>query len=141
LQLHGRAGVLLVPDRDQRGLEPSAHGAEPVDPGMASGAKGNQESALMDPGTAMMDGELTLRPAPLTPSAVAVENRLAAAGKAPAGMRLFRIAMPAQAGAKQLEAAAGAEKPGLPALPARMAGRERGRVQGRTCLGESPQGA
>ena len=117
-----------MPHRDQRGLEPAAHGAEPVDAGMASGAKGNQESALMDPGTAMMDGELTLRPAPLTPSVVAVENRLAAAGKAPAGMRLSRIAMPAQAGAKQLAAAAGAEKPGLPALPQRMAGRERGRV-------------
>jgi hypothetical protein len=116
-----------MPDRDQRGLEPAAHGAEPVDPGMARGAKGNQESALMDPGTAMMDGELTLRPAPLTPSVVAVENRLAAAGKAPAGMRLSRIAGATQARTQEACLPAGAEKPGLPALPARMAGRERGR--------------
>ena len=44
LQLHGSAGMLLVPERDQRRLDPMAHGAKPVDAGVAGGAKGNQKA-------------------------------------------------------------------------------------------------
>jgi hypothetical protein len=105
--------VLLVPDRDERGLEPAAHGAEPVDPGVASRAQGNQKTPLVQPRTAMVHGELTLSPTRAA-TAVPVENSLAVTGEATAGMRLARIAAPAESGAQQTCLAAGAEKPGLP---------------------------
>jgi hypothetical protein len=72
----------------------------------------------------VVNRELTLGPTGTTAAAVALEHGLALAGEAEAGVRLPRIADPAQAGAKQLEAAAGAEKPGLPIPPRQEALRE-----------------
>jgi hypothetical protein len=83
--------VLLVPDGDERGFKPAAHGAKAMDASVASGTKGDQQSALMDPRTSMMDGQFTVRPTPLTAAAVADEHGFALAGKAKAGMRLAEI--------------------------------------------------
>ena len=123
LPLDRRVGVLLVPERDERGLEPATHGAEPVNAGVASGAQRNQESALMNAGVTVVNSELTLRPTTLTTSAVAVEHSLAVAGEVETGVRLPCVAPSAQAGAQQTRLATRAEKPGLPTLPGRMAGR------------------
>ena len=71
----------------------------------------------------MVDGEFTLSPTPLTTSAVTVEDSVAVAGKATAGMRLARIAPLTESGAQEACLPARAEKPGLPTLPGRMAGR------------------
>ena len=81
-----------MPDRDQRRLEPATHGTEPVDTGMAGGAKGNQKPALMDARTAVMNGELAIRPTGPAAATVALEHGIAMAGKAPARMRLAGVA-------------------------------------------------
>ena len=124
--------MLLVPKRDQRRLDPVPDGPEPMDSSVAGGAEGNQKPRVMNAGPAMVNRQLPLRPTGLTAAAVAIEHGFAVAGEAEAGMRLPRIAIPAQAGAKQLEAAAGAEKPGLPARRKRRAEGRRGRARRRS---------
>jgi hypothetical protein len=121
--LNRSAGVLLVPDRNQGGLEPAAHGAEPVHTGVAGGTQRNLQSALMDAGAAVMNGEFTLSPTTLTLPTVALKYSPAMAGKVEAGVRLPEITAAAQSGAKQLEAATGTEKPGLPTPQPSTAGR------------------
>jgi hypothetical protein len=93
-----------------------------VDPGVAGGAKGNQEAALMNAGAAVVDRELTLSPATLTLPAIAVEDSVAMAGEAAAGVGPPLVAMPAEAGT-QACLPAGTEKPGLPIPRGSAAGR------------------
>ena len=118
--------MLLVPKRDQRRLDPVTDGAESVDAGVAGGAQGNQQPPLVDAGTAVVNGELTLGPTPLTLAAVANEHGFALAGEAEAGVGLPRIATRAQAGAEEACLPAGAEKPGLPGATEAARGREKG---------------
>ena len=82
-----------------------------------------RKPALMDAGTAVVNGELPFRPTGAAAAAVALEHGFAVAGEAEAGVGLPQIASAAQSGTKQLEAAAGAEKPGLPIPPGSSAGR------------------
>ena len=88
-------------------------GLEPVDAGVASGTEGDQETALVDARTTMMNGEFTLSPTGATAAAVAVEDGLPLAGKAAAGMGTPPVTRRAQAGVKEAGLPAGAEKPGL----------------------------
>ncbi len=80
--------MLLVPERDERRFEPAAHRAQPVDAGMAGGTQGNQEARVMDARTAVVDGEFTIRPTGAAAASVALQNLLAVAGEAAAGMRV-----------------------------------------------------
>ncbi len=48
--------MLFLPKRNQRGLDPMAQRAKPVDAGVAGGAEGNQKAAVMNPGAAVVDG-------------------------------------------------------------------------------------
>ncbi len=57
-----------MPDWNQRRLKPVAHRAEPVNAGVAAGAKRNQKALVMDAGTPVVDGEFPLRPTPLAPA-------------------------------------------------------------------------
>ena len=115
--------MLLVPDWDQRRLEPAAHGTEPVDTGMAGGAKGNQKPALMDARTAVMNGELTVRPTRPAATTVALEHGIAMSGEAKAGVSLPPVTGRTKARAKEPEAPTRAEKPGLPIPRGSAAGR------------------
>ena len=92
LQLQGRAGMLFLPERNERGLKPVAHRAQAVDTGVASGAEGDQKARPMDSRTAMVNGERPLRPTASAAAVVAIENVITVTGKAAAGMRLAPIA-------------------------------------------------
>jgi hypothetical protein len=119
--LDGSAGMLLFPEGNERRLDPMAQRAEAVDAGMAGGAQSNQEARLMDPGSAVMDRQFMGRPTAAAAAAVALQNLGAAPGEAAAGMPILPVAAGAQSAAKQPEAAAGAEKPGLPTAQGRDA--------------------
>ena len=67
--------------------------------------------------------EFPFRPTGAAAAAVAVEHGLTLAGKAAAGVRFAPVTAGAQSAAKQPEAAAGAEKPGLPTAQRRVARR------------------
>jgi len=100
---------------------------QPVDARVASGAKSNEEAAVMNAGTAMVDGKFPIRPTALAAAAIPVQHTFALAGKAAAGMGVPPIASPAEAGTKELKAPARAEKPGLRAWPIHARGEGGGR--------------
>ena len=106
--------MLLFPESNERRLDPMAQRAEPVDAGVAGGAQSNQVARLMDPGSAMMDRQFMGRPTAAAAAAVALQNLVAVTGKAAAGMSFLPVTPGTQARAKEPEAPARAEKPGLP---------------------------
>ena len=112
-----------MPKRNQRRLDPVPDGAEPVNPGVAGGAEGNQKARVMNARPAMVNRQLPLRPTGAATAAVALENGVAMSGEAEAGVGLSRIARSAQSGTQEACLPAGAEKPGLPIPPQRIAGR------------------
>ena len=108
---------------------------QPVDARVASGAKSNEEAAVMNAGTAIVDGKFPIRPTALAAAAIPVQHTFALAGKAAAGMGVPPIASPAEAGTKELEAPARAEKPGLRAWPIHARGRRRRQARQRSSIG------
>ncbi len=106
--------MLLVPDRDQGRFDPVVKRLKPVDARVAGGAKGQQKAGVMEARSAVVDGQLPIRPTALTTTAVAIQHTFPVAGKAAAGVGVPPVTSRAQSGTKQLEAAAGAEEPGLP---------------------------
>ena len=106
--------MLLLPEGNERRLDPMAQRAEPVDAGMAGGAQSNQEARLMDAGSAVMDRQFMGRPTAAAAAAVALQNLGAVAGEAAAGMVFLPVTAGAQSATKEAGLPAGAEKPGLP---------------------------
>jgi hypothetical protein len=90
---------------------------------MAGGAKSNQKPALVDARSSVVNSEVPLRPTGATAAAVTIEDRIAVAGEAKAGVGLPETAGSAQSRTNEMEAPAGAEKPGLPIPPGSTAGR------------------
>ena len=121
--------MLLVPDRHQRRFDPAAHGAQPVNPSVAGRTKGDEQARLMHTGTAVMNGELSLRPTGAAATTVAFENCVAMAGEAKARVRLAGVAAAAQSGSPELGITTTTEKPGLPARSKGRAGGRRGRAR------------
>ena len=120
--------VLLLPQGHERGLEPAAQGNEAMDAGMAGGAKRNQQARVMDARPAMVDGEFLLSATGAAAVAVAPQDLVAVAGKALARVKVTPITARAEPGTKELEAAAGAEEPGLRERPRGKRGRRRGQA-------------
>ena len=98
LQLARHAGVLLLPERQQRLGQPAPLPLAPVDDRVTGGTKGNQRSQSVTAGAAVMDGALIPCPAALTGRAVAGEHGFAAAAEAPARVGRPLVAAAAQAG-------------------------------------------
>ena len=93
--------MLLFPEGNERRLDPMAQRAEPVDAGMAGGAQGDQEARLMDPGPAVMDRQFTVGPTAAAAAAVALQNLVAVAGEAAAGMPFLPVTARAQSATKE----------------------------------------
>jgi hypothetical protein len=81
-----------------------------VEAGVAGSADGDQQRALVDAGLTMMHMEAMPRPAGLAGAAVAIQDLIAEAGEALAGVGGGAIAGAAKAGHKREIPAAGAEQ-------------------------------
>ena len=114
LQLHRSAGMLFVPERDQRRFEPAAHRAQPVDASMAGGTQGDQEARVVDARPAVVDGQFTIGPTGAAAPSVTLQNLLAVAGEAAAGMPFLPVTARAQSAAKEPRGSRRGKKPGLP---------------------------
>jgi hypothetical protein len=115
--------MLLLPEGNQRRLDPMAQSLQPVDAGVAGGTESNQPAAVMEAGPTVMHAELPLRPTAAAAAAVALENRVAMAGEAKPRVRPASIAAPAQTGSPEEGVATRTEKPGLPTPQGSIAGR------------------
>lgn len=94
--------MLLDPQLDQRFREPAAERQEPMDPGMAGGAEGDELVGGMDPGPPVVHMDPPwFKEASLTGAAaafVAFEDGFAVAGEVGAGVRAGAVAGAAQTG-------------------------------------------
>ena len=72
LELDGGAGVLFLPQRNERRLDPMPQRLRAMEAGVAGGAESNQKAWVMDAGPAMMDGEFPVRPTAPAPATIPV---------------------------------------------------------------------
>jgi hypothetical protein len=102
--------VLLDPQQNESFRNPDPQGGQAVEASVAGGADGDEQLALMDAGLTMMHMEAMPCPAGLAGAAVALQNLVAKAGEALAGMDSGAIAGAAEASSPGKIAAAGAEQ-------------------------------
>ena len=62
LQLDGGAGMLFLPERNERRFDPVAQRLRAMEAGVAGSAESNQKPRVMDAGSAMMDDQFPIRP-------------------------------------------------------------------------------
>jgi hypothetical protein len=105
--------VLLGPERNEGLRDPHAQGGQAVEAGVTGGADGDQQCALVDAGLTMMHMEAMPCPAGLAGAAVAIQNFLAQASEALAGVCGGAVASAAEVSDKREIAAAGAEQGSL----------------------------
>ena len=105
--------MLLDPEDDQQLRYPDPEGGQAVEAGVAAGADGNQPVAVVDARLTVMHMEPAGRPAGPALVAIAVQNLVAEAGEALAGMGGGAIAGAAEAGGPGEVPAAGAEEGAL----------------------------
>lgn len=102
--------MLLDPQQNESFRNPDPQGGQAVEASVAGGAEGDQEIALVDAGLPMMHMEAMPCPAGLAGTAVAIQNVVAEAGEALAGVGGGAVAGAAEAGHKGEITAAGAEQ-------------------------------
>jgi hypothetical protein len=105
--------VLFGPQLDQRLGYPDPQGAQAVEAGMAGGADGDEQFAPVDARAAVVDVEPVAGPAAPTGPAITLQNLVAQAAEAVAGVGGGAIAGTTQAGEEGQIAAAGAEEGAL----------------------------
>ena len=110
--------MLLGPQLDQAVRQPGPHGQQPVDPGMAGRAGGDEPFRIVATGFSVMDMEgLPSLPCPTDRApAIALEDFVAVSGKACAGVGSGPVAGAAEAGGDRDAQAAGAEEGALAGL-------------------------
>ena len=71
LKLNGGVGVLFLPERNERGLDPVAQRLGAMEASVAGGAERNQKPRLVHSRPSMMNGQLTLRPTAAAAASIA----------------------------------------------------------------------